>query len=102
MPITARFVIMLRIGVSNCVKLAPRMRGARAMAHSVNWVGTYGRGIVQEGTYSERNGGEFAGIAVARLNWQLKSDNRAARLFVGADCGLCLNPKWVVRSKNLH
>jgi len=62
----------------------------------------YGRGIVHEGTYSERNGGEFAGIAVGWLNWQLKGDARAARLFVGADCGLCVNPKWVVRSKNLR
>jgi hypothetical protein len=62
----------------------------------------YGRGIVHEGTYSERNGGEFAGIAVAWLNWQLKGDRRAARLFVGPDCGLCVNPKWVARSKNLR
>ena len=62
----------------------------------------YGRGIVHEGTYSERNGGEFSGIAVAWLNWQLKGDRRAARLFVGPDCGLCVNPKWVVRSKNLR
>ena len=32
----------------------------------------YGRGILHSGTYGERNGGEFAGIAVAWLNWQLK------------------------------
>jgi dienelactone hydrolase len=62
----------------------------------------YGRGIVHEGTYSERNGGEFAGIAVGWLNWQLKGDARAARLFVGPDCGLCVNPKWVVHSKNIR
>ncbi len=62
----------------------------------------YAHGVVHEGTYSERNGGEFAGIAVGWLNWQLKGDLRAARLFVGADCGLCVNPKWVVHSKNLR
>ena len=62
----------------------------------------YGRGILHGGTYADRNGGEFAGIAVAWLNWQLKQDRRAARLFVGADCGLCVNPHWVVRSKNLQ
>jgi dienelactone hydrolase len=62
----------------------------------------YGRGIVHEGTYSQRNGGEFAGIAVAWLNWQLKGDRRAAHMFVGPDCGLCVNPKWVVHSKNLR
>ena len=33
---------------------------------------------------------------------ELKGDRRAARLFVGPDCGLCVNPKWVVHSKNLR
>jgi dienelactone hydrolase len=62
----------------------------------------YARGILHSGTYAERNGGEFAGIAVAWLNWQLKQDTRAARMFVGPECGLCVNPHWVVRSKNLQ
>jgi dienelactone hydrolase len=62
----------------------------------------YGRGITHGGTYNSRNGGEFAGIAVAWLNWQLKGDARAAKMFVGPDCGLCVSPHWVVRSKNLR
>ena len=62
----------------------------------------YGHGVVHEGTYSERNGGEFAGIAVGWLNWQLKGDQQASHLFVGPSCGLCANPHWVVRSKKLH
>lgn len=62
----------------------------------------YSHGVVHEGTYSERNGGEFAGIAVGWLNWQLKGDLQAAHLFVGPTCGLCVNPHWVVHSKNLH
>jgi dienelactone hydrolase len=61
----------------------------------------FARGVLHEGTYGQRNGGEFAGIAVGWLNWQLKGDRHAAHLFVGADCGLCVNPHWVVRSKNL-
>jgi dienelactone hydrolase len=61
----------------------------------------YARGVLHSGTYSERNGGEFAGIAVGWLNWQMKHDARAAKLFVGTDCGLCVNPHWVVRSRNL-
>jgi dienelactone hydrolase len=61
----------------------------------------YAHGVLHSGTYSERNGGEFAGIAVAWLNWQLKGDPHARLLFVGTDCGLCANPHWVVRSKNL-
>lgn len=62
----------------------------------------YGRGVTHGGTYNERNGGEFAGVAVGWLNWQLKGDTHARHLFVGAECGLCVNPHWVVRSKNLH
>jgi len=62
----------------------------------------YGRGVLHSGTYGDRNGGEFAGIAVAWLNWQLKGDARTRLMFVGPDCGLCVNPHWVVRSKNLH
>jgi len=58
------------------------------------------RGVGHGGTYRQPDGGEFAGIAVAWLNWQLKGDQRAAQMFRGADCGLCVNPKWVVETKN--
>ena len=58
------------------------------------------RGVGHGGTYSQPNGGEFAGIAVAWLNWQLKGDQKAALMFRGSDCGLCVNPKWVVETKN--
>ena len=61
----------------------------------------YERGVLHSGTYGDRNGGEFAGVAIAWLNWQLKADARARLMFVGVDCGLCVNPRWVVRSKNL-
>jgi dienelactone hydrolase len=61
----------------------------------------WARGVLHSGTFSERNGGEFGGIAVAWLDWQMKRDSRAKKLFVGKDCGLCVNPRWVVRSKNL-
>jgi len=59
------------------------------------------RGVGHGGTYNQPNGGEFAGIAVAWLNWQLKADQRAALMFRGPDCGLCVNPRWVVQTKNL-
>lgn len=62
----------------------------------------YERGVLHSGTYGERYGGEFGGVAVGWLNWQLKGDRRAARMFVGADCGLCVNPRWVVQSKKLR
>jgi hypothetical protein len=58
------------------------------------------RGVGQGGMYNQPNGGEFAGIGVAWLNWQLKGDQRAALMFRGPDCGLCVNPRWVVQTKN--
>ena len=59
------------------------------------------RGVGHGGTYRQPDGGEYSGVAVAWLKWQLTGDQKASRLFLGADCGLCSNPKWVVRSKNL-
>ncbi len=59
------------------------------------------RGVGHGGNYGLPNGGEFAGIAVAWLNWQLKADDRAALMFRGDACGLCVNPRWNVRSHNL-
>lgn len=59
------------------------------------------RGVGHGGTYNQPNGGEFAGIGVAWLSWQLKGDQKAALMFRGPDCGLCVNPKWVVQTKNL-
>lgn len=61
----------------------------------------YERGVGHGGTYRQPNGGEFGGVAVAWLNWQLKGDQRAGLMFRGHDCGLCVNPRWVVRKKNI-
>ncbi|MEK8052731.1 alpha/beta hydrolase [Ideonella sp. DXS22W] len=49
------------------------------------------------GTYREPNGGAYAPVAVAWLQWQLKGDTQAARQFKGADCGLCRDPLWHVQ-----
>jgi hypothetical protein len=61
----------------------------------------YERGVGHGGTYRQPNGGEFGGVAVAWLNWQLKGDQRAALMFRGPNCGLCVNGRWVVRKKNI-
>jgi hypothetical protein len=53
-------------------------------------------------TYREPNGGAFAQAAGAWLKWQLKGDKVAAKMFLGADCGLCKDPKWTVERKNLN
>ena len=60
------------------------------------------RGVPHGGTYRQPLGGEFGGVAVAWLNWRLKGDSKAGRMFAGTDCGLCVNPRWVVRQKNLR
>jgi dienelactone hydrolase len=51
------------------------------------------------GTYGEVNGGDFGKVAVAWLNWRLKDDADAGRMFLGPRCGLCTDPKWVVKRK---
>jgi hypothetical protein len=61
----------------------------------------YERGVGHGGTYLQPNGGEYAGVAIAWLNWQLKGDRRSALMFRGASCGLCVNPRWVVDKKNI-
>ena len=62
----------------------------------------FGRGIVHGGTYQDRNGGEFGSVAVAWLNWQLKGDRKSSAMFEGVNCGLCVNPRWVVQKKGMH
>lgn len=52
-------------------------------------------------TYFHPNGGEFANVTVAWLEWQLKGDRSAAKMFVGADCTLCTNPNWETHRKGL-
>ena len=44
-------------------------------------------------------GGEFANVASNWLRWQFKKNNDAAKMFVGADCSLCVLPTWDTESK---
>jgi dienelactone hydrolase len=62
--------------------------------------GAWQDGMTHLGTYGQKDGGFFGKIAVAWLNWQLKGDARAARMFKGDDCMLCTAPSWhVTKSK---
>ncbi|MGH9593135.1 MAG: alpha/beta hydrolase [Bryobacteraceae bacterium] len=58
-------------------------------------------GVSHGGTYSQPNGGEFGKIGVAMLQWQLKGDKEAAKMFIGANCGLCQDPTWHVSNKGM-
>ena len=53
------------------------------------------------GTYSKPHGGEFAKVATAWFQWQLKGDNDAAKMFTGNPCGLSTSPIWTVEKKNI-
>lgn len=51
--------------------------------------------------FTEPNGGAYGDVAVAWLNWQLRRDAAAGRMFTGKDCGLCKDRAWVVQRKRL-
>jgi hypothetical protein len=53
------------------------------------------------GTYWEPNGGVAAKVVVNWLNWQLRGDAAAGRMFRGKDCGLCRDPAWRLQTKGL-
>ncbi len=61
----------------------------------------YKDGVGHGGTYNQPNGGEFGKVAVAVLQWQLKGDHEAAKMFLGKDCGLCQDAKWHVEKKGI-
>jgi dienelactone hydrolase len=48
------------------------------------------------GTFAQPDGGDWARVAVAWLNWQLRGDSAAADVFRGEDCGLCRDTHWTV------
>ncbi len=52
-------------------------------------------------TYREPDGGDFARAVSAWLQWQLKQDHEAAKMFRGNPCGLVKNPRWTVAKKKI-
>lgn len=54
------------------------------------------------GTYWEPNGGPAAQVVVQWLNWQLRGDAEAGRMFLGEDCGLCRDPVWTLQTKGFE
>ena len=58
-------------------------------------------GVGHSDAYRRAFGGPFAPVAVAWLDWQLKQDAKAGKMFSGADCVLCRDKGWVVSRKNI-
>lgn len=54
------------------------------------------------GTFMQPQGGEGAKVAVAWLDWQLRGDRTAARMFTGADCGLCRMQGVTIERKRIE
>lgn len=53
------------------------------------------------GTYGQPHGGEFAKVATAWFQWQLKNEKEAGKMFTGDSCGLCKNAVWKVDRKKI-
>lgn len=53
------------------------------------------------GTYARPHGGEFAVVATAWLQWQLKGDEEAGKMFTGDPCGLAKREGWKVEKKKV-
>lgn len=53
------------------------------------------------GTYARPHGGDFAKVATAWLQWQLRVDPKAAAMFVGDPCGVARMEGWTLERKNL-
>lgn len=54
------------------------------------------------GTYGRPHGGEFAKVATAWFQWQLKGDKHAAGMFEGEPCGVARMEGWEVQKKNIR
>jgi hypothetical protein len=48
------------------------------------------------GTYRQPHGGEFSPVAVAWLDWQLKGDRQAAKLFQGKRPAILQRAGWTI------
>jgi hypothetical protein len=58
-------------------------------------------GDAHAGTFRQNNGGKFGVAGVAWLKWRLKGDQNAAKMFKGADCGLCRDSEWQIQKKKI-
>jgi hypothetical protein len=48
------------------------------------------------GTYRQPHGGEFTIVALSWLDWQLKGDKQAAKMFKGKNCLLSKREGWTI------
>lgn len=53
------------------------------------------------GNFGAKNGGEMSVIAVNWLAWVTRNDQKAGRMFKGADCGFCKDATWHIKKKKI-
>ena len=53
------------------------------------------------GTYGQPHGGEFSVVARTWLDWKLKGDKEAAKMFVGENCGLSKRKGWTIERNGM-
>ena len=58
-------------------------------------------GLQHIGTFGAKDGGDLGVIATSWLEWTTRSDQKAARMFKGANCTLCKDPTWHVQKKKI-
>lgn len=52
-------------------------------------------------TFRQPHGGAAARVGVQWLEWQLRGNREAGRMFVGDNCGLCTDPQWRVQRRGM-
>jgi dienelactone hydrolase len=86
------------LGGETDIAYANGMDDVERIAHVPVFVGNLDVG--HGGTYWQPNGGKAAAAVVAWLDWQLRGDPVAGKMFIGADCGLCRDPAWKFAAKS--
>lgn len=78
-------------------------RGAEGDFEALNTIPLFNAnlGVGHGGTWRQPHGGAMGEAAMAWLDWRLNGDEAAGRMFTGANCGLCADPEWTVKKKNI-
>lgn len=58
-------------------------------------------GLQHIGTFGAKDGGDLGVIATNWLEWTTRGDQKAARMFKGANCTLCKDTTWHVQKKKI-
>ena len=91
--------IMYLLGGETDIAYGNGMDDFRRISHVPACVANFPVG--HGGTYRQPHGGEFTVVALAWLQWQLKGDQKAAKMFKGKDCELSKRKDWTIEKNAL-